>query len=75
MLKVSQVAKLLNCSASTVYQLIEGGKLGHQNCPGVCVSDEQLQAYLETTQRGQQERTRTSRRPVQQTLKHIKLPV
>ena len=75
MLKVSQVARLLNCSASTVYQLIEGGKLGHHRCPGVRVSDDQLQAYLEATKRGPQERTMTRRRPAQQTLKHIKLPV
>ena len=49
MLKVSQVAKLLNCSASTVYQLIEGGKLGHHRCPGVRVSDERpMSSYRHT---------------------------
>ena len=75
MLKVSQVAALLNCSVGTVYQLIEAGNLGHHRCPGVRVSDEQLQAYLESTKRGPQERTTARRRPAQQTLKHIKLPV
>ena len=75
MLKVSQVAALLNCSVATVYQLIETGRLGHHRCPGVRVSDEQLQAYLESTKRGPQERTAARRRPAQQTLKHIKLPV
>ena len=75
MLKVSQVAKLLNCSVSTTYQLIETGKLGHHRCPGVRVSDEQLQDYLESTRRGPQERFATKRRPARQTLKHIKLPV
>ena len=75
MLKVSQVAELLSCSAGTVYQLIETGKLGHHRCPGVRVSDEQLQAYLESTKRGPQERTTARRHPPRQVLKHIKLPV
>lgn len=75
MLKVSQVAKLLNCSVSTTYQLIETGKLGHHRCPGVRVSEEQLQAYLESTRRDPQERVVAKRRPAQTTLKHIKLPV
>lgn len=75
MLKVSQVAKVLNCSASTVYQLIETGKLGHHRCPGVRVSDQQIQDYLESTKRGPLERTTARRRPAQSTLKHIKLPV
>ncbi len=75
MLKVSQVAKLLNCSVSTAYQLIETGKLGHHRCPGVRVSDEQIQDYLESTRRGPQERIATKRRAARQTLKHIKLPL
>ena len=75
MLKVSQVADLLNCSAATVYQLIETGKLGHHRCPGVRVSDQQIQDYLESTKRGPRERVAAKRRPAQSTLKHIKLPV
>jgi excisionase family DNA binding protein len=75
MLKVSQVAKLLNCSVSTTYQLIETGKLGHHRCPGVRVSEEQLQAYLDSTKRDPHERVVTKRRPAQTMLKHIKLPV
>ena len=75
MLKVSQVAKFLNCSVSTAYQLIETGKLGHYRCPGVRVSEQQIQDYLESTRREPRERTATRRRPAQQTLKHIRLPV
>jgi excisionase family DNA binding protein len=75
MLKVSQVAKLLNCSVSTAYQLIETGKLGHHRCPGVRVSDEQIKDYLDATRREPQERTTARRRPARQTLKHIRLPV
>ena len=62
MLKVSQVAELLSCSAGTVYQLIETGKLGHHRCPGVRVSDEQLKDYLESTKREPQERIAAKRR-------------
>jgi excisionase family DNA binding protein len=42
MLRVPQVAERLNCSVSTVYGLIESGRLGHHRCPGVRVSEEQL---------------------------------
>ena len=51
MLKVSQVAIRLNCSESTVYALVESGRLGHHRCPGVRISEEQLSAYVERTKR------------------------
>jgi excisionase family DNA binding protein len=51
MLKVAQVAERLNCSVTTVYQLIQSGKLAHHRCPGIRVSEEQLCAYLEKTRR------------------------
>ena len=51
MLKVSQVAERLNCSISTVYSLVESGKLGHHRCPGIRVSEEQLAAFLEGTKK------------------------
>ena len=47
MLRVSAVAKRLDCSAATVYSLIEKGILGHHRCPGVRVSEEQIMDYLE----------------------------
>ena len=50
-LKATQVAERLNCSISTVYSLIESGRLGHHRCPGVRVSEEQLSEYLAATKR------------------------
>jgi len=51
MLKVRQVAERLNCSASSVYSLVESGKLGHHRCPGIRISEEQLAAFLEGTKK------------------------
>ena len=52
LLKVSQVAARLNCSASTVYALVEGKKLGcHRIGNGrgaIRVSEDDLQAFLES---------------------------
>ena len=50
MLRVRQVAERLNCSISTVYSLVESGKLGHHRCPGIRVGEEQLAAFLEGTE-------------------------
>jgi excisionase family DNA binding protein len=50
-LKVPEVAKRLNCSTSTVYALIEGGTLGYHRCPGIRVSEGQIEEYLEKTRR------------------------
>lgn len=51
MLKVMEVAERLNCSVSTVYGLIESGRLAHHRCPGVRVSERQLQEYLDNTKK------------------------
>ena len=53
MLKVAQVAQRLNCSASTVYGLLESGKLGHYRCPGIRVSEDHLAAFLDAAEKGQ----------------------
>ena len=53
MLRVKQVAERLNCSISTVYSLVESGKLGHHRCPGIRVGEEQLAAFLEETKKEQ----------------------
>ena len=53
MLRIRQVAERLNCSISTVYSLVETGKLGHHRCPGISVSEEQLATFLERTKREQ----------------------
>ncbi|MDB5344289.1 MAG: hypothetical protein JWP89_2666 [Schlesneria sp.] len=51
MLRIAQVAERLNHHASTVRKLIDDGTLGHHRCPGIRVSEEQLEAYLEKTRR------------------------
>ncbi len=66
LLKVSDVAKRLNCSASTVYGLIERDLLPHHRCPGIRVSEEQINAYLEAARHGpvaQREEPRPAHRP------------
>lgn len=73
MLKVPDVAQRLNCSASTVYDLVESGKLGHYRCPDVRVSEEQLTAYLEVAKRERgpaPQQRNTGPRPQ---LKHVRL--
>ena len=70
MFKVAQIAERLNCSESTVYQLIETGALRHYRCPGIRISEEQLQAYLQETERGTVSRQRyAAPRPIK--LKHL----
>ena len=55
-LTVSEVAERLNVSAATVYNLVERDRLAHHRIGigrgAVRVSEEQLRAYLESTQRG-----------------------
>lgn len=72
MLKVSDLMARLACSRSTVYMLIDTGRLGHHRCPGIRVSESQLAAYLEQTRR---ERDKTPARPRQtrSRLRHIRL--
>ena len=52
MFKVSEVAEMLNCSESTVYALVESGELEHYRCPGIRVSQQQIDDYLERSRRG-----------------------
>ncbi len=72
MLKVAQVAERLNCSVSTVYSLIESGRLGHHRCPGIRVSDGQLAAYIESTKKGRVPEPPKAR-ATRPRLKHISL--
>jgi excisionase family DNA binding protein len=69
-LRVQQVASRLNCSAATVYALVESGRLGHHRCPGVRVSEEQLAAYLEATRR-ERGNSPVKTNPPRPRLKHI----
>ena len=55
MLKVSQVARRLNCSETSVRSLIARGLLEYHRCPGIRVSEEQIAAYLEDTKREKRE--------------------
>ena len=71
MLKVSQVAERLNCSISTVYSLVESGKLGHHRCPGIRVSEGQLTAFLEGTKQEQGPVSLTRSTGPRPRLKHI----
>jgi excisionase family DNA binding protein len=72
LLKVSEVATRLACAITTVYSLLEAGKLGHYRCPGIRVSEEQLAEYLRDSKRedGPIPQRRVRPRP---RLKHIKL--
>ena len=72
MLKVSQVAELLNCSVATVYQLVESKRLPHFRCPGIRVSDEQLAEYLESCRNDVAQRVAC--KPQRLRLKHMVHP-
>lgn len=73
LLKVAEVAQRLNCSVSTVYNLIESGQLPHHRCPGVRVSEEQITEYLNRTKREQLEPVSTKPKLPRARLKHIRL--
>ena len=69
----SEIADTLRCSLSTVYALLESGKLVGHRCPGWRVREEDLHAYLERTRQEPQATDRDARRPPRPSLRHIKL--
>jgi len=75
MMKVREVAQRLCCAVSTVYQLIDTGKLGafHIGRSGgaIRVSEEQLREYLESSRTVPN--VPATRKPPRPKLKHIKL--
>ena len=73
MYKVHQVAERLNCSISTVYQLLESGRLEHHRCPGIRISDEQLREYLDQTKQEREAAPRQRFAAPRPRLKHITL--
>lgn len=73
MYRVKRVAELLDISVSTVYSLIESGKLAHHRCPSIRVSEEQLAAYLEETKREREEPNPAKRKPPRPQLRHVTL--
>ena len=76
LLRVAEVAERLRCSVSTVYGLIESGRLGHHRCPGVRVSEQQLAEYVESTKmdaKREREPAGISRKNSRPRLRHITL--
>ncbi|MFN0018071.1 MAG: helix-turn-helix domain-containing protein [Pirellulaceae bacterium] len=69
-----EVASRLNCSIATAYALIEKRTLSHYRCPGVRVSEDQLEEYLEKTKREREEATpdKRSRSRPRTELKHLR---
>lgn len=70
---VKEAAELLGHKESTVRNLIGKGSLGHHRCPGLRVSEEQIEEYLKETKmerRTPEPRKSKLRRPI---LRHIKL--
>ncbi|HVX12729.1 MAG TPA: helix-turn-helix domain-containing protein [Pirellulales bacterium] len=51
LLLVAEVAEILRCSESTVYSLLESGKLLGRRCPGWRIKPEDLEAYVEGTKK------------------------
>lgn len=73
MYKVAEVAQQLNCSPSTVYALLESGRLGYFRCPGIRISEEQLSAYLQrAAQRARPTKLKVETR-TRPRLRHIRL--
>lgn len=74
MLKVSDVASLLNLSASKVYELIDEGKLAHHRIGGaIRVTEEQLAEFLEETKRERRGSKPRSAPPRPPPLRHVRL--
>jgi excisionase family DNA binding protein len=74
LLKVSDVAKRLNLSASKVYQLIEQNRLPHHRLDGaIRISEEQLAGYLESTRCERTEPQALDSPAFRPRLKHVRL--
>ena len=73
MLRVTTVAKRLDCSVATVYGLIEKGILGHHRCPGIRVSEEQIDEYLKQSRREPATPRQRKAAAPRHTLKHVKV--
>ena len=74
LLKVSEVAKRLNLSASKVYQLIEQNRLPHYRLDGaIRVSEEQLAGYLDRAKQERADARPRESRAARPRLKHLRL--
>jgi excisionase family DNA binding protein len=72
LLLVAEVADRLRCSVSTVYALLETGRLVGHRCPGWRVRAADLEAYIEGTKKEPQLPPGRNHGPLPQ-LRHIKL--
>lgn len=72
LLLVAEVADRLRRSVSTVYSLLESGRLVGYRCPGWRVKLADLEAYIESTKKEPQAPPDRSRGPMPR-LKHIRL--
>lgn len=70
LLKVKDVADRLSHSEQTVRNLIARGWLECYRCPGVRISEEQLEAYLARVHQRKSSRTHQPR-PVTQSIRHL----
>ncbi len=73
LLKIPDVAQRLNCSVSTVYNLVEQGRLPHHRCPGIRVSEEQVASYLDGTRHEPTVPSPAKAKLPRPVLKHIRL--
>lgn len=70
---VKEAAAILNCSESTVRNLIDTGQIGYHRCPGKKISAEQLAEYLEETKRERREPKPRKSQPHRPRLRNIKV--
>lgn len=68
-----EVCEILRCSKSTLYSLLESGKLVGHRCPGWRVKEADLLTYLERTRQGPPPADRDARRSPRPNLRHVKL--
>ena len=77
LLCVSEVADRLRCSPSTVYALVAQGTLGHFRIGlgrgGIRVSEEQIDAYLKSQEKGGGRTQSPAPKTLMPKLKHLSL--
>lgn len=70
---VAEAAGILNCSESTVYDLIAKGRLGSHRCPGLRISNQQIEEFLEATKQQPVARSERKASVARIRLKHVHL--
>lgn len=69
----AECCAILRCSKSTLYSLLESGKLVGHRCPGWRVNEADLHAYLERTRQEPGAADGGTRRSPRPNLRHLKL--